>query len=217
MTPSPVVLVILDGWGLAAAGPERRRARGDARLRRAPGAVSARHARRVGRSRRVFRQGRWGTRRSVTSRSARAGSCSRISRASTTRSRTDPSDATRRSARRSHGPGSRRGCPSARARLVRRCPLASRPPPRAPHARRGRGYGRAGVDPLLHGRARRLPARSSPGSRRAVGHADRDRMRSLLRDGQGQPLGANGSRGRCDPLRRGRARDRSRRGGSREL
>ena len=42
-------LVILDGWGLAPPGPgERRRARGDAGLRRALGAVPARDARCVG-------------------------------------------------------------------------------------------------------------------------------------------------------------------------
>ena len=93
--PRPIVLVIVDGFGIGQR-PGRRRDRcgADAALARA-----ARRRGRTGGSTRPVRRsgcrsGRWATARSGTSTSAPAARCSRTCRASTPRSRTAPSPTT---------------------------------------------------------------------------------------------------------------------------
>ena len=76
----------------------------------------------------------------------------------------------------------------ARPRLVRRRPLAHRPPARAAAVR-----AREDVDPRVHGRAGRVADERRARPRGAAARPDRDRRRPLLRDGPRQALGANRS------------------------
>ena len=91
--------------------------------------------------------------------------------------------------------------PPARPRLVRRRPLAHRPPARAAPLR-----AREDLDPRVHRRPRRVAALRRPRPRRAARRADRDRRRPLLRDGPRPALGAHAARLRRDRRRRRPAR-----------
>ena len=115
------------------------------------------------------------------------------------------------------GAGAGRSRPSARPRLVGRRPLPHRASARPARARSARVDGGAYVDPCVHGRSRRLPARRRRRSRAAPGGSRRDGDRALLRHGPRQSGRAHRAGSRRDPRRRGRAAHRSRRSGEREL
>ena len=183
--------------GLCARRPgKRRRARSHAGLRPPLGDLSAHDARRFRRGRRAP-PGQMGN-SEVGHLTIGAGR--RLDQdlsGSTTRSRTARSSRTRRSLGAFERGDAR---PPARPRLLRRRPLAHRPPARAPALRAGED-----VDPCVHRRPRRLAARrpqaTSPSS---AGRADRHRLRPLLRDGPRRALGAHRARARRVIARRGR-------------
>ncbi len=215
---TPVVLVILDGWGIAPPGPGNavelaRTPVFDALWDRYPHAMLAASGEAVGLP--VGTDGELG------------------GRAPHDRVRPDPVPGPRaceprgrgrlvRTEPRAHGrvparARARRRRPSARTRLLRRRSLAHRPPARAPRAGRARGDGGADMGACVHGRARCVSACGGEGSGGAARCAHRNGLRALLRDGSRQPLGADRPRSRSDRVRRGHACRGSRRGGSRQL
>ena len=206
----PVVLVVLDGFGLGDGGP------GDATaLARAPFfAEAARAPSAARRSRRRARRsacptGRWATPRSATPRSARAASSTWTSCASPRRSTPASSRHCPRSAGAAAAAAARgRGAPPDGPRLRRRRAQLARAPVRDPAPARDQRR----IRPILHAftdgrdtapRCARDLRRAARGALPRARRLHRDGLGPLLRDGPRQALGAGRAR---VPRDRARAR-----------